>query len=78
MLAEQSETTKDAMKKLASTVDFLRDLILTKFGAVKPVDQSECSQTGGLRQTKYLNSYKTMVILMLTQSWEVFIPAALN
>lgn len=59
------------MKKLASTVNCLRDLILTK-------QWSQCSQTVGLRQTKYLNSYKTMLILMLTQRWEVFIPAALN
>ena len=54
MWAEQSKTTEDAMKKLASTVNCLCDLILTNFGAVKPVDQSECSQTVGLGQTKYL------------------------
>ena len=78
MWAEQSKTTEDAKKKLASTADCLCDLILTEFGAVKPVDQPECSQTVGLRQTKCLNLYKTMLVLMLTQRWEVFIPAALN
>ena len=81
MWVEQSKTAEDAMKKLASTVNCLSDLILTKSLKCSNGDfyfWSECSQTVGLGQTKYLNSYKTMLILMLTQRWEVFIPAALN